>query len=316
MDLMPCLHQAMERTRMMLFEPFNLGTWVQLAIMVFLASLTGGGGSLNMNFNMGGRGPDTGIVEQDVTPDFEAITGQAQEFAGEYAAFIALGVVLVLALLVLLIWLSARGEMMYVRATAIGSPSFGDDWRNTRRTGNSLFRFRLVLGLLTLGIVLILGGIFVALGFAISADEASFAWLAFLIPAVVCVGLVGLAYMIVHVLLWAFVVPLMYRLDLLCTEAWSVAIPILKANVLPIVLLIALRMVAYIALSIVSFFVGCLTCCIGFLPVIYQTIFQPFFLFDRHVPLFMLESIGPEFEIFYRPEPPEHQQEPPGLTEQ
>jgi hypothetical protein len=37
---------------------------------------------------------------------------------------------------------------------------------------------------------------------------------------------------------------------------------------------------------------GCLTCCMGFLPVVMQTLFQPLFFFERSFPLFLLRQMG------------------------
>ena len=37
---------------------------------------------------------------------------------------------------------------------------------------------------------------------------------------------------------------------------------------------------------------GCLTCCIGFLPVVMQVLFQPIFYFERSWSLFVLRQMG------------------------
>jgi len=37
---------------------------------------------------------------------------------------------------------------------------------------------------------------------------------------------------------------------------------------------------------------GCLTCCIAFLPLVLQTVFQPLFYFERALPLFLLRQMG------------------------
>jgi hypothetical protein len=51
--------------------------------------------------------------------------------------------------------------------------------------------------------------------------------------------------------------------------------------------------------GLVIFLGGCLTCCIGFLPVVMQVLFQPLFYFERSWSLFVLKQLG--FDLTTQP---------------
>ena len=51
-------------------------------------------------------------------------------------------------------------------------------------------------------------------------------------------------------------------------------------------------------LVVVSVLVGCLTCCLGFLPIIRHTLLQPFLYFERAWSLELLRQLGESpFEV-------------------
>jgi hypothetical protein len=116
---------------------------------------------------------------------------------------------------------------------------------------------------------------------------------------VIAVGVVaGLAFLVIHLLLTTFVMPLMYKDDVLCIEGWRRFRVMSSGNVGPILLLFVIRFAYFIGFGIVAFFVGCLTCCIGFIPYIYHTLFAPFYVFDRAYSLHAIESLGPGYGMF------------------
>ena len=54
----------------------------------------------------------------------------------------------------------------------------------------------------------------------------------------------------------------------------------------------------------VALMAGALTCCVGFLPVIHQTIMSPYYVFERAWGLNVLASLGPDFDLIgYAPAP-------------
>jgi hypothetical protein len=47
-----------------------------------------------------------------------------------------------------------------------------------------------------------------------------------------------------------------------------------------------------------------MTCCIGFLPYVHHVVFAPYYVFDRAYSLYMLESLGPDYQMIATPVPP------------
>ncbi len=107
--------------------------------------------------------------------------------------------------------------------------------------------------------------------------------------------LTSLVISIVSVLQTCFVSPLMLRFDLPCLQAWGVFMSLLSGNVLAIIGFLLLRFLYSALAGIVMMLVGCVTCCIGLLPVISQTVMSPYYVFDRSMSLYMLQDLGPEY---------------------
>ena len=58
------------------------------------------------------------------------------------------------------------------------------------------------------------------------------------------------------------------------------------------VVYVLLKMVPAVGAAVAVFVGGCLTCCIGFLPIVRQVVFQPLFYFERSWSLFVLRRMG------------------------
>ena len=66
----------------------------------------------------------------------------------------------------------------------------------------------------------------------------------------------------------------------------------MKGNAGTFVAYVALKIVFGIGAGIVGLLVGCCTCCLGFLPVLSQTILQPLLYFERAWSLCLLRQAG------------------------
>jgi hypothetical protein len=228
---------------------------------------------------------------------------QAKDWiVGHLAVLIPVGVLLLalfICLGILFIWLRSRGTMMLIRAVALDDPQIGVNWHESRETGFSLFLFRLVIGgLAFLAFILFFAA--AALGVLNEAAQRTqeiWPYIANLLPLIIVGICLGLAFWLVEILLRNFVAPLMYRSNLNCLSAWREFSTLCQGNVLKIVAFIALRFLYHIPFVILAFLAGCFTCCIGFLPVVHHTLFAPFYVFDRAYSLYVIESIGPEYQI-------------------
>ncbi len=58
------------------------------------------------------------------------------------------------------------------------------------------------------------------------------------------------------------------------------------------VLYLLLKLLVVVGTGLVVVIGGCLTCCLGFLPIVMQTAFQPLFHFERGLSLMLLRQMG------------------------
>jgi hypothetical protein len=179
-----------------------------------------------------------------------------------------------------------------------------EPWHRFRNLANSLFVFRLILGLLGLGTVLLVAGAGIlvawpsiqARDFDARAVGAVVGGACLLVPVALFLGLLKL-------LLRDFVVPIMFKRGLPAMEAFRILRnEILPGRVLPMVLFYLMTLVMGLASAILVVLVTCLTCCIAGLPYISSVVFLPVFVFFRCYSLCFLEQIGPEWRIIERPE--------------
>jgi hypothetical protein len=104
------LSRAWERMRRILFDPFELSTWLVLGFSAWLAGLASGGAA-------GGRA--VGNVGDSID-DGHVIGTEVQDFVDTIAhqmvwlPLILLGITLILALVVVVLWLSSRAKFIFL----------------------------------------------------------------------------------------------------------------------------------------------------------------------------------------------------------
>jgi hypothetical protein len=64
-----------------------------------------------------------------------------------------------------------------------------------------------------------------------------------------------------------------------------------------IVLFFFLRICVAVGAGIVGVIAGVFTCCLGFLPVLHQTLMAPYYVFERAWSLEVLASMSPDFDL-------------------
>ncbi|MBN2310355.1 MAG: hypothetical protein JXR94_15380 [Candidatus Hydrogenedentes bacterium] len=326
MQVIESIERAIQHTKRVLFQPFTFSKWLCLGLIAFLDVVLGGGGkgggfSYNPYGGFGSQGPGGGG------------TFHPAEMIGKFEGWIGahLGVILAIAIPVLLLWaglilvsqwLGARGQMMFIRAVARDEAALGVNWRETRGPAWSLFLFRVCLAFAGTVVVAGLGAAaylsvrVIALGDVREISPYVFALLPYLLVAIA----IGIGFGVVSALLRSFVAPLMLHLNQPCLQTWGSFGHILRGNWLPILGFFGLKLLYSMGFGIVAALAGCITCCIGGLPVIHHTLFAPYYVFDRSVSLFMLQSLGPEYAIVQMPDlpgdiPPELPPEPGPLAE-
>lgn len=290
--------QAFEKVKTILFRPFDLGKWFIIGFCAWLANLCSGGGG-------GGGGGRGGRGSYDVHEGL----GQAKHFVLENLHWIipVAVVVVVFGIVVwlFLTWLSSRGRFMFLHCVAQNKAEVSTPWTKFRQHANSLFLFRIVLGLI--GFVAVGLPILLAVGcivMMIAGDGA----IAIGVFGLIIIGLIILVGAIIFGLIskftMDFVVPIMFLRTTSCTAGWREFLTILSVNKGRFLLYILFQIVIGIAIGAIKtmgFCIGCCLCCVSFLlliPYIGTVILLPIHVFTRSYSLLYLKQFGPEFDVF------------------
>jgi hypothetical protein len=291
---------AYHHTRSQLF-PIRLEKWLVLGLLAFLdqcgRAFRGGGGSTG-----GGNGHGTG-GPGGWPPDLGHVSAWLQrvsEWLSAHAALLALGAVLALlvfgVLAAVVLWVNARGVFMYADAVATGRAEVSRPWRQHADAASSYFGWSLGLTFAIVFTMLFAGGLVVATVFAFVAGrlQGTGGWLilAAMVPVLVLLALALPLLGLAGVALRDFVAPLQLATGLPCGAAARLLESLIVAQPGAFVLYLLLKLLVVVATGLVVVIFGCLTCCLGFLPVVMQTAFQPLFYFERALSLVLLRQMG------------------------
>jgi hypothetical protein len=206
----------------------------------------------------------------------------------------AVGIVLLLALSALVLWVNSRGVFIYMDDVATGRTELSQPWHEHADRASSYFiwSFGLAVGLLVAMFGLLGIGAMAVLGVIRSGFTTGIlvsVGLALLVPVF---ALLVLAGVVASIALRDFAAPLQWKTGLACGDAVRLLIALVRANPGPFVIYLLLKVAFAMAVTIAITIGGCLTCCIGFLPVVKQTLFQPAFYFERAWSLHFLRRLG------------------------
>lgn len=303
------IEPAYDRMKLILFQPFDLTKWILIGFCAWLAGLGeaggggGGGGYNGFNPNHLGR---TNVGEQ-----FREFYHKAADFLTANLEWIipvaAAAALLMLAIWLLILWLNSRGKFMFLHCVAHNRAEVENPWSDFAETGNSLFRFRLVLGLISLVLMLppliIIAASVIRMILQGEPDAAG---------VVLCVGvglamfLVGLVFGLIHKFTNDFVVPIMFLRRGNCLAAWREFLNLLGAHPGKFTLYILFWIVLGMAIGALVVMVVLVTCCIAgcllAIPFVGTVLFLPVLVFKRAYPLYYLAQYGPQYDVF--PAPP------------
>jgi hypothetical protein len=291
------LSRAWGRMTTALFRPVDPGKWIAVGFTAFLSGLTQCGGSSAWQWNRG-----DGIDWDD------AMTAphRAWEWIFEHPFWLAAGVVLLLFFLavgIALLWVSSRGKFMFLDNVVHDRALVAHPWGEYRTEGNSLFLWTLGYSLVALAVLLVyLAGGYASL-YALYEERGDAG--ALLFPALALfAGLVAIVVLanLVDLCLRDFVVPIMYRFRLPTLRAWGVFVPLLAEHFLAFAGYFLLLLAIHIAVAVLAFLAGCLTCCIGFLllaiPYVGTLVLLPLLYALRAFSVEFLEQFGPDYRFF------------------
>ena len=293
------LSRAWVRMKTALFRPFDLHKWFVIGFNAFLAGLmeASNGGS-------GARAGDEGSFREFIHFPQTAWSWLMSHPA--WAVVILFAVVVAIAVIVVLTWVSSRGVFMFLDSVVRDRVEIARPWRDYRKEGDSLFVWRLVFGIVSFAVFgLILALVFVK-GAALYDSGVGPEY-----PIMFLIGL-GLAVLAI-VLVWAFVIlflkdfvaALMYKNRIACVEAWRLFLRLLGRFPFQFVgygLIVFLLMIVFAVAVIMA---GLGTCCIGFIiliiPYISTVVTLPAWYTYRAFSLEFLAQFGPEYDVFERP---------------
>ena len=296
---------GLERVKQVLFRPFDLGKWFVVGFCAWLALLGqqgGGGGGGNFNFGSPDRGGRDSLMQ-----GLERAKDYVMDNLNWVVPLAAALIVVVLGFALLFNWLSSRGKFMFLHCVALNKAEVKTPWNQFAREGNSLFWFRLVLGLLGALLTLPLVGLmaFLIIGM-VKAGEPSVAGIVLSAVALLAVIVIGTVFFLIRKLTMDFVVPIMYLRRKTCREGWRELRGLFTANVGNFVLYFLFQLVMAMAIGLMVLIVGIATCCIAFcfmaLPYLGTVLLLPVHVFNRAYSLYYLAQFGREFDVF-PPEP-------------
>jgi hypothetical protein len=296
---------AYERVKLILFKPFNLSKWFVIGFCAWLAGLGESGGS------PGGGGNSTNFDNQQASHYYQ----QARDYVvANYAWIIPLAaalVVLLLAIFVLVVWLSSRGKFMFLHCVAGNVAEVEVPWSKYARQANSLFWFRIAVSLA--GMVLwlpLLVFIIIDISRMFRRGEADVVGVLLAVASVLALMLASLVLVLIRKFTMDFVVPIQFLRGSGCTAAWREFLGLLSAHpgkfTIYILFQIVLGMAIAALIGAAILATLCIACCLMSLPYIGTVFLLPVIIFKRAYSLYYLAQYGPQFDVF-PPEPAQPQ---------
>ncbi|MGC1479747.1 MAG: hypothetical protein WA771_04535 [Chthoniobacterales bacterium] len=288
-----------------LFQPFSLSKWLILGFTAWLAGLLDGGGS----GSIGGSGSD-GSGKGGLTEKASHFGDWVTENLGIVIGIGSVVLIVALAAVVALLWVSSRGKFMFLDNVVQNRAEVKTPWKRFRPLGNSLFRWKLVFGLIAFAAVFLIVGVAVPIGFLLPES----AWMVFLLAALAILPVV-LVFAYVSILLEDFVIPLMYRSSLTTNQAWRQFFPLHRRSITTFILYALWKVLLWIPVSIFLILLGVATCCVGFvllaIPYVGAVFLLPISVFFRLLGPEFLKQFGPDLDVF--PQPASAVGDPPPL---
>lgn len=286
------LSRAWERTRVILWQPFDLANWLLLAFAAWVAGFTTDTGipaAFRADLNDYGRHSWDGF---DRAWDSVAMSAV-------WLPLVVLGIMVGVAFAVLLLWVTSRFKFVYLDSVIRGRAEIVEPWTKYEGLGNSLFLWRLCFSLACIaGAVLVMIAFFApAAGFSVHDALAGLS-VAAGIFGVMGLTVFGIVATYVGLFTESFVIPIMYRYDLKVLDAWRAFLPWLKARPLYFVVYGLFVLMLFVVFG-VFFSVFCLmTCCMAAVPYLGTVLLLPVWVAYRLLSVEFLAQFHSDFDLF------------------
>ena len=290
------LGEAISHMRAKLF-PFSFVGWITLGFVSLLESCGSGGGGGGLQNRMGGR---PGSYE-DPTRIVESIFGW---IAAHMILFVA-GLMVLMVISLVFMWLRSRMVFVYIDDVATGRFDLVRPWGQHGAHADSFFVVSLVVqgaSLILLVLIVGLGGFFILWARANEWAVGAIALAAVPIAFIFLLSLVVAA--LLNMVLRDFVAPLQISRNVGAREAGGIFLSMFSAMPGLWIGYALLKFVVGIAVGLAVLIASCLTCCIGALPLVNQTLFQPIYYAERAWSLKLLAQLGEDVTPKVMPPPP------------
>jgi hypothetical protein len=281
--------EALELTKKILFQPFDLAKWCVMGFAAFLASLSSG---MSFNFNGFGRNQDWNWKFTSVRRDMVETTAH---WPGWVIPLIVIAALVVLVLVVVCMWLGARGRFMFIDCIVRNRAAIVEPWREFRTEGNSFFLFSLLVVLL----FLIVGAIMtVPIFLPLILHSSNLLSKTAMIVWLVCFGTVVLLIALAWHWISQLMVPVMYRKRCRAGVALRDVLGLILDHPAPLILYFLFFIVLAIATIVVGCAAMCLTCCLAAIPYVGTVILLPIHMILYSFTLLFLRQFGGEYDAW------------------
>lgn len=279
--------EAFELTKKILFQPFNFEKWL---IIGFAAFLSGHFAGVGFSFPFGGF-PTHNANQNFISPDWE-----------EWKPWLVVGIIvlgtLILSLMIVLMWLRARGNFIFTDCITRNRPAIAEPWREFREQGNSYFLFLLSVMLCSFAIVGLLA-LFFVLGFGVFGQGPSNqAVTSVLIIFLVLIFIIWICFAFLVGLTSYFMVPVMYVRRCWAVEAFRQVFGLVLEHIGSFILFCLFGICLLLGAAMIGGIATCATCCLAALPYVGTVILLPVFVCLRAFGLRFIRQFGPEYDVW------------------
>jgi len=283
--------RAWQRMVRMLFRPFRLKTWLTVGFGAWLSGAGGCGSSFSYRgWSPPSRGGGEGI---------QGVGRWLEAHLWLVLAVVVPVVVVVLVIAVVWLWLRARGWFLFLDNVAQGRGAIAAPWQRNGGLANSAFLWYLGFGLVTLVAMSLL-----VLPFALATaySEGGAPPIGLLLAIVPMAVLIAVVAGCVNLYFFNFVIPIMYREHLRAVPAWGRFLHLLGSNLGSFILYALVSIAVAVGFGLSVLFVGLLTCCIAFIPLLIPfvgtVLLLPAWVTWRAFSLEFIRQFGPDYDLF------------------
>jgi len=286
--------EAIDRVKEVLFNPFDLGKWFIIGFCAWLAMLGQGGGGGGGGFNY----PSDTV---NAPAELKAIVLEHLPLIITIAIPV---LIIAIAIGIVCLWLSSRGKFMFLHCVAENKAEVKLPWHKFRDQGNSLFLFRLIVGIIAFVSISLCVGVMIIpiVLLARGSSYAAPALIAGIVLLVLIAVFLGIVFALILKFTEDFVVPIMYLRSYQCMDAWSEFRSLLTGNKGKFTLYILFQIVIAIAIGIIILALVCVTCCcagcIMMIPYIGTVLLLPILVFCRSYSLYYLAQYSRQYNVF------------------